>query len=164
MFSAHLSLVLSDIYMQVFTIAVCDLPETVIPNTCSTEGSTKSLIFQLDVSPCDQWAASGPLQINIETHAGGRITAELAISIGYVFDLSSGSAIYSPSADSLVIDLQYNQTVGSQAAADPYSFSFCVQAMNPMQTATGAKLQVTATVGAGNLLLKPAYFPGIQVG
>ncbi len=101
--------------------------------------------------------------MEIETHAGGDVRADVILKVGFVFDVTSGYALYSPSTGQMVLAWKINQTLGSSAAADPYAASFCIKLTNPMLPDTGAELMVSAVVGRNSARLPPVSIPGIQV-
>jgi hypothetical protein len=112
---------------------------------------------------CSSWSDLRSTQVEIATHAGGDIKADIIWKVGYVFDTTSGYALFSPSNGEMVLSWKSNQTLGSPAAADPYAAAFCVKLTNPMVPATGSELMVSAVVGRSSARLPPVSVPGIQV-
>ena len=150
---------------QVFRIGLCGLPEAVMTTEkCSSTIEHDDFVSDiLDATSCYQWASPVPIQIQINTSAGGNIVATVMFFIKYIFDISSGSAVYNPVAGTLTIAVKQNETLGSISTTDLSVLAFCVQATNPFQTATGAQLQVSATLGSSNVPIQAAVAPGPQV-
>ena len=112
---------------------------------------------------CAAWTTRTPVQIEIKTDSGGDILATVALTLGYFFDTSSGSATYNTETGSLLLAVQPNETLSSRADTDPFSFAFCIQCINPLQSATGAKLVVGAKIGTKSVGLQSISVPGLQV-
>ncbi len=150
--------------MQTFNIKVCNQLKTIdSSDTCSADISDGSLVVEFDALLCLPLSDLRYTQVVIETLAGGDVRADIILKVGYIFDVTSGYAIYSPSNGEIVLAWKTNQTLGAPAVVDLYAAAFCVQLTNPMLPATGAELMVSAVVGKNSARLPPVSIPGIQV-
>jgi hypothetical protein len=132
-------------------------------DTCTSSNGLLPVEVEFNTLLCSQLTNPKATLVEIGTVAGGDIRADVFVKVGYVFDLTSGYALYSPSKGDIVLAWKTNQTLGSPAAADQYAAAFCVKIRNLLLPATGAVLMVSALVGTSAAQLPPVLIPGIQV-
>lgn len=139
------------------------MKKTISSDTCSADTSDGLVKAELDALLCSPLSDPRSTLVEIETHAGGDVRADINVKIGYVFDVTSGYTLYSPLTGRMVLSWKTNQTLGSPAAADPYAIAFCIKLTNPMLPDTGAELMVSAVVGRNSARLLPVLISGVQV-